>query len=111
MADAGAVAAIVYNNERGNFRGALQSDGPIPAASLSLEEGEDVLQLLEDEPEMEVRIKVEMTLLNSQNVVAELDNQSTECGVVVMGGTLRQCGGHSSGRRQRHRCRFAARDG
>ena len=86
VADAGAVAAIIYNNERGNFRGALQSDGPIPAASLSLEEGEDVLQLLEDEPELEARIKIEMTLLNSQNVVAELDNQSTECGVVVMGG-------------------------
>ena len=86
VANAGAVAAIIYNNERGNFRGALQSDGPIPAASLSLEEGEDVLQLLEDEPELEARIKIEMTLLNSQNVVAELDNQSTECGVVVMGG-------------------------
>ena len=86
VANAGALAAIVYNNERGNFRGALQSDGPIPAASLSLEEGEDVLQFLEDEPEMEARIKIEMTLLNSQNVVAELDNQSTECGVVVMGG-------------------------
>ena len=86
VADAGAVAAIVYNNERGNFRGALQSDGPIPAASLSLEEGEDVLQLLEDEPELEARIKIEMTLLNSQNVIAELDGQSTECGVVVMGG-------------------------
>ena len=86
VANAGAVAAIIYNNERGNFRGALQSDGPIPAASLSLEEGEDVLQLLEDETELEARIKIEMSLLNSQNVIAELDGQSTECGVVVMGG-------------------------
>ena len=86
VADAGAVAAIIYNNERGNFRGALQSDGPIPAVSLSLEEGEDVLQLLEDETELEARVTIEMTLLNSQNVVAELDNQSTECGVVVVGG-------------------------
>ena len=86
VANAGAVAAIIYNNERGNFRGALQSEGPIPAASLSLEEGENVLQLLEDEPELEARIKIEMTLLNSQNVVAELNGQSTECGVVVMGG-------------------------
>ena len=86
VANAGAVAAIIYNNERGNFRGALQSDGPIPAASLSLEEGEDVLQLLEDEPGLEAQIKIEMTLLNSQNVIAELDGQSTECGVVVMGG-------------------------
>ncbi|CAI7989758.1 Aminopeptidase YwaD [Geodia barretti] len=86
VANAGAVAAIIYNNERGNFRGALQSDGPIPAASLSLEEGEDVLQLLEDETELEARVTIEMSLLNSQNVIAELDGQSTECGVVVMGG-------------------------
>ena len=86
VANAGAVAAIIYNNERGNFRGALQSDGPIPAASLSLEEGEDVLQLLEDETELEARVTIEMSLLNSQNVIAELDNQSTECGIVVMGG-------------------------
>ena len=86
VANAGAVAAIIYNNERGNFRGALQSDGPIPAVSLSLEEGEDVLQLLEDETELEARVTIEMSLLNSQNVIAELDGQSTECGVVVMGG-------------------------
>ena len=86
VADAGAVAAIIYNNERGNFRGALQSDGPIPAASLSQEEGEDVLQLLEDEPELVARVKIETVLLDSQNVIAELNNQPAECGVVVMGG-------------------------
>ena len=86
VADAGAVAAIIYNNERGNFRGALQSDGPIPAASLSQEEGEDVLQLLEDEPELVARVKIETVLLDSQNVIAELNDQAAECGVVVMGG-------------------------
>ena len=86
VADAGAVAAIIYNNERGNFRGALQSDGPIPAASLSQEEGEDVLQLLEDEPELVARVKIETVLLDSQNVIAELNSQPAECGVVVMGG-------------------------
>ncbi|MCY4577966.1 MAG: M28 family peptidase [Chloroflexi bacterium] len=86
VADAGAVAAIIYNNERGNFRGALQSDGPIPAASLSQEEGEDVLQLLEDEPELVARVKIETVLLDSQNVIAELNDQPAECGVVVMGG-------------------------
>ena len=86
VADAGAVAAIIYNNERGNFRGALQSDGPIPAASLSQEEGEDVLQLLEDDPELVARVKIETVLLDSQNIVAELNDQPAECGVVVMGG-------------------------
>ena len=86
VADAGAVAAIIYNNERGNFRGALQSDGPIPAASLSQEEGVYVLNLLEDEPDLAARVKVETVLLESQNVIAELDEQPSECGTVVMGG-------------------------
>ena len=85
VADAGALAAIIYNNERGNFRGALQSDGPIPAASLSREQGEEILRLLEDEPELQARVKIESVLLDSQNVIAELDNQADECGVVVMG--------------------------
>ncbi len=86
VAKAGAVAAIIYNNERGNFRGSLQSDAPIPAASLSLEQGRHVLGLLEDAPELEARVKIETTLLDSQNVIAELDNQADECGVVVLGG-------------------------
>ena len=85
-AAAGALGAIIYNSERGNFRGALQSDGPIPAVSLSREQGEEVLRLLEDEPELEARVKIETVLLNSQNVIAELDDQVDECGVVVMGG-------------------------
>ena len=85
-AAAGALGAIIYNSERGNFRGALQSDGPIPAVSLSREQGEEVLRLLEDEPELEARVKIETVLLNSQNVIAELDDQVDECGVVVLGG-------------------------
>ena len=85
VAKAGAVAAIIYNNERGNFRGALQSDGPIPAASLSQEQGREVLRLLEGDSELEARVKIETVLLNSQNVIAELDGQATDCGVVVLG--------------------------
>ena len=86
VANAGAVAAIIYNNERGIFRGSLQSNGPIPVASLSLEQGNQVLELLEDEPELEARVKIQTTLLDSQNVIAELNNQAAECGVVVIGG-------------------------
>ena len=86
VADAGALGAIIYNNERDNFRGALQSDGPIPVVSLSRQQGDEVLRLLEDEPGLEARIKIEKTLLDSQNVIAELDNQPTECGTVILGG-------------------------
>jgi len=86
VADAGALGAIIYNNERDNFRGALQSDGPIPAVSLSRQQGEEMLRLLEDEPGLEARIKIEKTLLDSQNVIAELDSQPAECGTVILGG-------------------------
>ena len=85
VAGAGAVAAIIYNNERGGFRGALQSDGPIPAASLSQEQGKQVLELLEDHPELEARVKIEPVPVNSQNVIAELPGRSAECGIVVLG--------------------------
>ena len=88
VAEAGAAAAIIYNNERGNFRGALQSDGPIPAASLSREQGEEVLRLLEDEPGLEARMRIETSLLFSQNVIAELDEQDSECGVRGLGRAL-----------------------
>ena len=86
VAAAGALGAIIYNSERGNFRGALQSAGPIPVASISREQGEEVLRILEDEPDLEARVKVETVLLDSQNVIAELDDQVDECGVVVLGG-------------------------
>ena len=86
VAAAGAIAAIIYNSESGNFRGALQSDGPIPVVSLSREQGEEVLRLLEDEPELEARVRIQTVLLDSQNVIAELDDQVDECGVVVLGG-------------------------
>ena len=85
VSDAGAAAAIIYNSERGNFRGALQSEAPIPAASLSREDGEAVLGILADEPGLEARVKVALERLDSQNVIAELPGQDGECGVVVLG--------------------------
>ena len=39
--DAGAVAAIIYNNEQGNFRGTLRGRSQIPAISLSRADGLD----------------------------------------------------------------------
>ncbi len=42
MHDAGAVAAIIYNNERGNFRGTLGGRSQIPAISLSQIDGRKI---------------------------------------------------------------------
>jgi len=46
-ADAGAVAAIIFNNVPGNFLGTLTEPGMIPAVSISLEDGNYLLSLLE----------------------------------------------------------------
>ena len=40
VAAAGAIAAIIYNSQPGNFSGSLASSSSIPAVSLSLEDGE-----------------------------------------------------------------------
>lgn len=86
VASAGAIAAIIFNSEQGNFRGALQSDGPIPVASLSRQQGRELARLLEEEPGLEARVNIQTVLLESQNVIAELGDQPEECGVVVLGG-------------------------
>lgn len=51
-ADRGAIAAIVFNSEPGLFGMAGEFD--IPAFSISLEDGEDILSLLETNPELQV---------------------------------------------------------
>ena len=85
VSDAGAVAAIIYNDVVGNFRGDLQSKGPIPAVSVSRADGEAALEMLKDEPGLEARVRVIMERLNSQNVIAELPGRGGECGVVALG--------------------------
>ncbi|MEM2249870.1 MAG: S8 family serine peptidase [Candidatus Bathyarchaeia archaeon] len=45
-ADAGAVAVIIFNNVPGNFYGSLTEPGLIPAVSISLEDGNYLLNLL-----------------------------------------------------------------
>lgn len=46
-ADAGAVAAVVYNNAPGGFGGNVGDDAGIPAYSLSMEQGLDVVDLVD----------------------------------------------------------------
>ena len=70
VADAGAVAAIVFNNERGNFRGAFRSQSAIPAVSLSRADGLRLAGLMERDA-VEVAVSVKPTSLPSRNVIAE----------------------------------------
>ena len=51
-ADRGAIAAIIFNNESGNFGMAGEFD--IPSFSISLEDGQYILSCLEADPELQV---------------------------------------------------------
>ena len=84
VADAGAAAAIVFNNEQGNFRGAFRSQSRIPAVSLTRADGQKLLGLM-DQGDVSAIVSVEPTYLPSRNVIAEKPGSSDSGGVVVVG--------------------------
>ena len=84
VADAGAVAAIVFNNEQGNFRGAFRSQSRIPAVSLTRADGQKLLGLM-DQGDISAIVSVEPYDLPSRNVIAEKQGNSDSGGIVVVG--------------------------
>jgi len=70
-AAAGAAAVVVYNNEPGPFRGDLDEESAIPAVSISQEDGQRLLKLLDQGP-VTVHISVEASQqrVSSHNVIA-----------------------------------------
>ena len=85
VADAGAVAAVIYNNVDGLFRGAMLTPGRIPAVSISSESGQAILDLMAG-GEIEVTVSVALELRNSQNVIAEKQGTADDGTAVVLGG-------------------------
>lgn len=57
-AKAGAVAAIIYNNTRGNFQGNLERQIPIPLASASKKDGKHILSQIKKQTEVYGQIKL-----------------------------------------------------
>ncbi len=82
-ASVGAVAAIIYNNESGGFFGALSSPSPIPAVSISKEDGDRIKNLM-DQGQVQVRVLVRREDKATRNVIAEMSGSGE--GVVVLGG-------------------------
>ncbi|MXZ92443.1 MAG: M20/M25/M40 family metallo-hydrolase [Chloroflexi bacterium] len=80
---AGAVAAIIYNNRPGNFRGNFGERSLIPAISLSQEEGRKLVGLMEQAEPVEVTVDVQVNTVPSRNVIAELPGAGQ--GIVVLG--------------------------
>ena len=81
--DAGAVAAVIYNNERGNFRGTLRGRSRIPAISVSQADGRKLKELLDRGEAVEATVTVQDNAVPSRNVIAELPGAGD--GVIVIG--------------------------
>ena len=84
MAEAGAVAAIIYNNAPGPFSGRLREQADIPEVAVSRAEGEKLLDFLAD-GDLEVTVSLEMDSHASRNVVAERPGTSDDGRVLIIG--------------------------
>lgn len=80
--EAGAEAAIVFNNQPGGFQGTMGRRAEIPAIAVSQANGVRIRELI-SEGRVEVTLMVEETAEPSQNLMAELPG--TGEGVVVVG--------------------------
>ena len=82
--EAGAIAAIIYNNLPGPFRGSMITESTIPAVT-ALQESGVLLSDLMDTGEVEVTISVVIETFRSRNVIAEKPGTDPEAGTVVIG--------------------------
>ena len=82
--NAGAVAAVIYNNEGGPFDGRLSETPGIPVVSIAREDGESLLDLMASET-LTATVEVEINIVDgeSQNVVARPADGA--CRIVVGG--------------------------
>ncbi len=81
--EAGAIGAVVYNNEPGPFVGTLGEE-TIPAVAISQEDGGTLKGLVEDGP-VTATIRLEYTE-ESRNVIADKPGTAGDGRVVVLGG-------------------------
>lgn len=81
--NAGAVAAVIFNNVSGPLLGTLGGRGDIPAISLSQDDGRRLKELLDQGETVEASVTVQDNAVPSRNVIAELPGQGE--GVVVVG--------------------------
>ena len=85
VADAGAVAAVVYNNVIGSFSGRLASAASIPAVAISRQDGVAVKALV-SAGQSAAEVAVVYETRNTWNVVAEKPAAGDGDGVIVLGG-------------------------
>ena len=84
VADAGAAAAVIFNNAPRLFVGVMENQADIPAISLSRDDGERLLETM-DAGALEVTVSLETNTYSSRNLVAELPGDSGKDRVLVVG--------------------------
>ncbi len=82
--EAGAVAAIIYNDRPGRFAGRLSSASEIPAISISQESG-DALRALVAGGEVTATVSTVLETADSRNIVVKAPSESPGGRVVVVG--------------------------
>ncbi len=88
VTQAGAIAAIIYNNEPGLFSGTLRTQAGIPVVSISKADGERLLSLVttsSTDDEITVTISVGTTAYPSRNVIADRSAVPGNGKVLVIG--------------------------
>ena len=83
VAEAGAIGAVIYNNEPGRFGGTFQTQSDIPAVSISREDGVELVEMV-GAGEVEFRLSILEQSAPSQNVIA--DKPGTGDAMVILGG-------------------------
>ncbi|MCH8185456.1 MAG: M28 family peptidase [Chloroflexi bacterium] len=85
VTEAGAVAAVIYNDRPRLFGGTLSTEASIPVAALSRESGTAILRLL-TEGDVEATVSATFGQRDSQNVIAEMRGTAADGGIVILGG-------------------------
>ena len=83
LAEAGAIAVVIYNNRPGVFQGVLANQGRIPALGIAREDGQSIEELL-SVGDVEAVVSVTTEEHESRNVVAIKPGPGSD--VVVLGG-------------------------
>ncbi len=87
VVEAGAIAAVVYNNESGAFGGQLATQANIPVVAISKEEGESIKRLMGDGA-VTANVSVVYEMRQTANVIAEKPGAAGDSRVIVLGGHL-----------------------
>ena len=85
VTEAGALGAVIYNNEVGLFGGRLTRQARIPVVAITRASGEAILGLMEA-GEVEATLSTAVETRDTQNVIAERPGTSANAEAVILGG-------------------------